>query len=270
MTQSPEYPDLLFLPPRAYGTGRDGKAVRYIVVHYTAGSERSSSPLNGAINDQHRTDGTSTHYFVGSGLDNQAAVIQCVLTKNRGNAARMKGNRLGIQYELCGTAQTRAQWLDEASDRTLTNAARQMARDCKKYKIPVRRLTVPQTRGDWYNFPSGPMGFVGHIDCTLAYPEDGGDHTDPGANFPWDILLSRVQKFLDEGDDEMDAAQIDELATKTGKATASALVGTDLGKAGGGDTVGRVFQSLLTSNEQIINLLTEIKDALVAPAPPTA
>lgn len=194
MAQSPEYPDLLFVPPRAWSQGRDGKAVRYIVVHYTAGSERSTSAEDGAAYDQRRTDGTSTHYFVDSN-----SVVQCVRTTDRANAALHRGNRLGIQYELCGTVQTRAQWLDAASDATLTNAARQIARDCIRYAIPVRRLSVAETRAAWTQFPTGPKGIVGHVDCTSAYPEDGGDHTDPGTEFPWDILLSRVQQFIAGG-----------------------------------------------------------------------
>lgn len=197
--QSAEYPDLKFMPPRAWGKGRDGKAVRYIVVHFTAGAERSTSAEDGAVYDQRRTDGTSTHYFVDSN-----SVVQCVRTEDRANAARKRGNRLGIQYEFCGTAQTRAQWLDPASLATLKNAARQMARDCRKYKISVRRLTVTQTRRMWTEFPDGPdEGFVGHVDCTLAYPEDGGDHTDPGKDFPWDVLLGFVASEMtkEEGDD---------------------------------------------------------------------
>lgn len=202
MTQSTEYPDLRWMPPRAYGTGRDGKAVRYIVIHYTAGAERNTSAEDGAVYDQHRTDGTSTHYFVDSD-----SVVQCVLTKNRGNAARTKGNRLGIQYELCGTAQTRAQWLDPASLATLKNAARQVARDCRKYGIPVRRLSATETRRAWTDFPDGPKGIVGHIDCTNAYPEDGGDHTDPGLQFPWDDFLDMVRAEMAGGkaqEDDMD------------------------------------------------------------------
>lgn len=191
MTQSKEYPDLQWVPPKAFGTGRDGKAVRYIVIHYTAGAERSTSAEDGAVYDQNRTDGVSTHYFVDSD-----SVVQCVLTKNRGNAARHKGNRLGIQYELCGTVQTREQWLDAASRATLKNAARQVARDCKKYGIPVRRLSVAETRSAWVDFPNGPKGIVGHVDCTYAYPEDGGDHTDPGTEFPWDVFFDMVRAEL--------------------------------------------------------------------------
>lgn len=195
MVMSPEYPDLKYVAPRAYGLGRDGKAVRYIVIHYTAGAERSTSAEDGAAYDQRRTDGTSTHYFVDSD-----SVVQCVQTRNRGNAARHKGNRLGIQYELCGTAQTRAQWLDAASRATLQNAARQVARDCRKYDLPVRRLSAAETRRAWTEFPDGPRGIVGHVDCTNAYPEDGGDHTDPGRDFPWDVFLDLVR---DELEDEM-------------------------------------------------------------------
>jgi N-acetyl-anhydromuramyl-L-alanine amidase AmpD len=202
MTQSTEYPDLVFVPPKAFGTGRDGKAVRYIVIHYTAGSEGPTSAENGATNDQRRTDGVSTHYFVDSN-----SVVQCVLTRDRANAARHKGNRLGIQYELCGTAQTRAQWLDAASNPTLTNAARQIARDCQKYGIPVRRLTVAQTRADWFNFPTAVKGIVGHVDCTNAYPEDGGDHQDPGTAFPWDVLFARINDFMSIEEDDLTPEQ---------------------------------------------------------------
>lgn len=212
MAQSKEYPDLRWIEPRSWGQGRDGKGAWYIVIHYTAGSERSTSAEDGALYNQRRTDGTSAHYFVDSD-----SVVQGVKTSDRANCARHRGNRLGIQYELCGTAQTRAQWLDAASMATLKNAARQAARDCRKYDIPVRRLTVAETRRAWTEFPRGPKGFVGHVDCTYAYPEDGGDHTDPGKDFPWDIFLPMVQAELD-GDDVSAADVITALKSNEGQA----------------------------------------------------
>lgn len=177
-----EYPDLPFVPPRAYGKGRAGYSVQFVVVHHTAGSERSTSAEDGARYDQRRTDGTSCHYF-----HDQNSTVQCVYTWDRSNSAHHYGNRLGIHHELCGTLQTRAQWLDPASDATLWMAAKQMARDCAKYGLPVRKLTPGQMR-------DGVKGICGHWDVTLAYGL--GDHTDPGPHFPWDVLLDRVNQFL--------------------------------------------------------------------------
>jgi hypothetical protein len=64
---------------------------------------------------------------------------------------------------------------------------------------------VAETRAAWDNFPSGPKGIVGHVDCTKAYPEDGGDHTDPGPEFPWDVFLDLVKQEM-TGDEDMTKA----------------------------------------------------------------
>ncbi len=188
MTQSPEYPDLLWMPPRSYTTGRGGWAnvPRVIVAHYTAGSEGPTSAEDGAAYDQRRVDGTSAHYY-----HDQNSTVQCVRTTDMAHTAYPTGNHIGIHHELCGTRQTRAQWLDPASDATLTNAARQMARDARKYAIPVRHLRVDQLK-------AGAYGLCGHDDITAAFE---GDHTDPGPEFPWDVLLARVSVFL--GDQPM-------------------------------------------------------------------
>lgn len=191
--QSPEFPELPFVPPKAFGKGRDGRRVMYAVVHYTAGSERATSAEDGAAYDQRRTDGTSTHFFC-----DQNSTVQCVLTADRANAAFSKGNRLGVHFELCGTVQTRAQWLDAASYGTLEQAARWIARVCLKYGLPARRLTVAETRAAW-DVPNngGPRGIVGHVDITSAYGQ--GDHTDPGTAFPWDVLLGMVNVSMSGG-----------------------------------------------------------------------
>jgi N-acetylmuramoyl-L-alanine amidase len=191
MAQSVEYPELPFIPPRAWGSGRDGKAVRYSVIHYTAGAERNTSAEDGAAYDQRRTDGTSTHFF-----HDADSTVQCVLTKDRANAARHRGNRLGIQHELCGTVQTREQWLDAQSLPTLRRAAYWVARDCLKYGLEPRRLSVAEVRQAWTEFPDGPRGICGHVDVTYAYPEDDGDHTDPGSAFPWDLFLAMVRGHI--------------------------------------------------------------------------
>jgi len=65
-------------------------------------------------------------------------------------------------------------------------AAKQCARDAKKWGIPIRKLSVEQVR-------SGVKGFCGHADITRAFPADRGSHTDPGPNFPWADFIGMVK-----------------------------------------------------------------------------
>jgi len=198
MAQSPEYPDLRWIPPRSYTPGRvSGYPPRFICVHYTAGSERSTSAEDGALYDQRRTDGTSSHYYVDSD-----SVIQCVRTTDRSHTALYHGNRDAIHYELCGTVQTRAQWLDAASRPTLRNAAAQMVRDMQKYRIPLSRVIGRAVR------PDSATGVCGHVDFTNGWPEDGGTHTDPGPEFPWDVLFDDIRAAL-EGDVELSDSMVE-------------------------------------------------------------
>jgi len=193
MAQSPEWPDLLWIPPRSYTKGRWAGQPTKITVHYTAGAEGYDDAEGGALYDQRRTDGTSSHYYVDAD-----SVVQCVRTTDRSHTALYHGNNEGLHYELCGTAQTRAQWLDVVSRATIRNAAGQMARDMRKYGIPLVRLTGRQVRD------SAAKGVCGHVDWTVGWPEDNGTHTDPGPYFPWDVLFDDIRDFLagtGEGDD---------------------------------------------------------------------
>jgi N-acetyl-anhydromuramyl-L-alanine amidase AmpD len=184
VAQSPEYPDLKWVPPRSW-TDANRTKVQLIVIHTTEGSAHSNSAEDGAAYDARRTDGTSAHYFV----DN-TSVVQCVRTADQAHTARRQGNRRGIQYELCGRAAFSAPvWAGDYAQAMLRRTAKQAARDAKKWGIPVRHLTVAQVR-------AGLKGFCSHWDITRAFPEDGGTHTDPGPNFPWSQFLGMVRAEL--------------------------------------------------------------------------
>lgn len=175
--------------PRSYTKGRN-RPVQFVVLHYTAGSEGPTSAEAGARYDKVRTDGTSTHYFV----DSEGPALQEVPDGDRAHAARLHGNEIGIQIEMCGTAQTRAQWLDDASMATMRTTAELVALLLRRHNLAFRRLTVAETRAAYYA-PTGqrPTGIVEHATCTLAFPEDGGDHMDLGAGFPWDVFTQMVK-----------------------------------------------------------------------------
>src|SRR5690349_18837128 len=195
------------MPSKSW-TNANRTAVQLIVIHTTEGSSRGESAEDGAAYDQRRTDGTSTHYF----HDNDSTV-QCVRTEDQAHAARTQGNRRGIQHELCGRAGS-LDWQSPYAQAMLARAAKQAARDAKKWGIPVRHLSVAQVA-------DGAKGFCGHVDVTRAFPQDNGTHTDPGPNFPWSEFLDMVRDELNP--QEADVALADDLITITDDTRARAL-----------------------------------------------
>lgn len=167
-------------PPRSFSAGRPSGPPRFIVIHYTAGAEGRTAAEDGAAYDRRRTDGTSCHFFT-----DPDSIVQEVSTNDRAHAAKFNGNLWGIQVEQCGTAQTRAQWLDGNSRAMITNTARVCAWAMAEYGIPLVRLTGSQVR-------SG-RGLCGHGDITIGFPEDNGTHTDPGPEYPWDVLFDDIR-----------------------------------------------------------------------------
>jgi N-acetyl-anhydromuramyl-L-alanine amidase AmpD len=240
VAQSPEYPDLKWVPPKSWRNA-NRTSVQLIVIHTTQGHERATSAEDGAAYDARRTDGTSTHYF-----HDQNSTVQCVHTADIAHTARAEGNRRGIQHELCGRAeQTDAQWDDAASAGTLRQAAKQAARDAKKWGIPVRHLTVAEVR-------AGYKGFCGHYDITRAFPQDGGSHTDPGPDFPWSDFLTMVRAELAPPPPKGPAVT-DQFSTADETVLKSKATEGVLGYAGGG--LGTWANQ--PTNRNLLNQLTE-------------
>ncbi len=183
MAKSPEYPDLPWVEPRSY-TAVKRSNVQLVVIHTTEGSAHAGSAEDGAAYDARRTDGTSAHYYVDSD-----SLVQCVRTLNIAHTAMSQGNQRGIHYELCGRAAWSVDvWAGEYATAMLKRAARQAARDARKWGIPIRRATIAQMR-------SGEKGFCGHDDVRLAWGQT--THTDPGRYFPWNKFISMVQHEYD-------------------------------------------------------------------------
>lgn len=111
------------------------------------------------------------------------------------------GNRLSINGEACAFAiMTRGQWLspttitfwhpDLGKNVTVDNPrdlVRRMAlwarRECERWDIPKRILTVQQCAAGW-------AGIIDHRTYNRAY--NAGDHWDVGDGFPWDVFFADV------------------------------------------------------------------------------
>jgi N-acetylmuramoyl-L-alanine amidase len=183
MATSPDHPELIYLEARqtdgdpAYTVGRpDGKPL-WIVIHDMEATERPTCAEDTA-NYFHTGAGgrsVSSHYCVD---DN--SVIQCVLLKHCAwTVGNRPGNNRGINWELCGFAsQSRAQWLDNFGMDMFQAMAPIVRSDAAKYNIPIEHRSVSELK-QW------KPGVTSHNDLRLAF--GGTTHTDPGANFPWDV-----------------------------------------------------------------------------------
>jgi hypothetical protein len=74
-------------------------------------------------------------------------------------------------------------------DELLRHAATWVRSRCLARSIPIVKLSPADVK-------AGKAGVCGHVDYTLATGD--GTHTDPGPNFPWDIVISRARSSQTE------------------------------------------------------------------------
>lgn len=161
------YLDLPFVQAKSYGGAR--AQTQLVVIHATdntAGASAEASYMS------RRTDSVSVHFFADATsafqvLDTALVAFGCFPT----------GNSRSVQLELCGLS-------NQISDAAMRRAAPVVARACAEFAIPVRKVTPAQMR-------AGERGICGHADVTSTWGE--GDHTDPGALFPWSTFITYVQ-----------------------------------------------------------------------------
>lgn len=171
-----------------YHKDRAGQEIRRIYIHDMEAPEGPLTAENVAEYFRRGTKKASAHKC----FDNNSAV-SCVC--NEDTAFQMAGdNSRSLGYEHAGYArQTTAEWLDDYSKACLEISAQQAAIDCKRYAIPIRRLSIPDLRDN-------AKGLAGHIDGSKAFGQS--DHYDPGEFFPWDYYLGRVE-FYSGGNNEV-------------------------------------------------------------------
>lgn len=163
-------------------SSRGGAGIRGVVIHTT---ESAPGSLWGVVN-YFKNDGidVSSHYVVGDIARKGSLwteVVRVVPEEEKAWTAK-SANPYFVQYELIGRAnRTRTEWLAHRAQ--LETVAALVAEDVLQYDIPIVR---------------GYPGIVGHGDLDrLGFPND---HTDPGPNFPWDVFLDAVRRYVTIGE----------------------------------------------------------------------
>lgn len=175
-----------FLQARDFRPSRVGGAVRNVVIH----TAEIGESLQGAealmracaAGRPPKPDGSpnlaSWHYSVD-------ADSICQSVKEEHTAFHAPGlSHRSVGIELSGRArQTREEWFDEFSIRTLELTAMLTARLCQRWSIPLVRCDATMLRNQL-------PGITGHADVSQAFRKSS--HWDPGPGFPWGYFLERV------------------------------------------------------------------------------
>jgi hypothetical protein len=80
---------------------------------------------------------------------------------------------------------SRADWL--AHDNMLRACGAWLGEEAARYRVPLVKIGASE-------ITAGRSGICGHGDCSAAGA--GGSHTDPGPNFPWDVVIDYA---IDQG-----------------------------------------------------------------------
>lgn len=123
----------------------------------------------------------SAHYVV-----DDAQVVQCVLECDMAwHCGSGNGHSIGIEHAGYAS-QTPEQWADDYSKAVLSNSAILVAKLCKRFGIPVVRITPAE-------LAAGARGLCGHCDVNDAFGKPGSGHRDPGPGFVWDHYLELIR-----------------------------------------------------------------------------
>lgn len=170
---------MLYLAAREHGPAAN-YPIQRVVIHGTV----SPCVVGGALAIA-RMFHTSTRPASTQKVHDPATSIRCVPDSVIAYGA--PPNKGSLHHELCDPqGGSPSRWQDANHQSMLRVAARDVAADCLKYDIPIRKISA----GDLL---AGRKGICGHADVSAAWHQT--DHVDPGPDFPWSQFLALVQSY---------------------------------------------------------------------------
>lgn len=158
---------------------RPNSAVKWIVMHSTEGG---GSAKNVAQYFQSPASGGSAHLVVD---DNSC--YRC-LDNHQVPWGAPGANENGFHIEQVGfAAWTCAEW--EQHMHMLHRAAYKAALHCKVFRLPAQFVNAAGLR-------AGKKGITTHAEVSKAFPNNSGNHHDPGVGWPRALFISLVKHYL--------------------------------------------------------------------------
>lgn len=166
--------------PSPNHSGRGGAGVIWLIVHTAEGSTTARSLANYLAQS-----GSQVSYH---DVVDDAETIHCV-DYDQESWSALGANPRSDQVCCTGFVRwSRAEWL--AHGGMLDNLARWLAARSKARGIPLVYIGAD-------GVSRRAKGVIGHWDYTRGARD--GTHTDPGPNFPWDVVMSHAQQFAGTG-----------------------------------------------------------------------
>lgn len=165
--------------PHAFHTSgkRDVKDIKWIVLHDTEGGTAENIAKYFAT----AASGGSAHLTVD---DNQCWRS---LANDEIAWGAPGANTNGFHIEQCGyAAWTEAEWLTHKA--TILRAAYKTAFHCHKFGLPPKFV-------DAAGLKAGKKGITTHAEVSKAFPNNAGNHHDPGAGWPRAYFITAVQRY---------------------------------------------------------------------------
>lgn len=167
-----------------FGNPRSTNGLQGICIHTTEND--LGAPAEGVANYQINTETGSYHVLVDNTTNDNINSIRENTDDWVTWSAGFTGNQIALHLSFVArAAMSRQQWL--SAERMLNEGADACAYWVRKYNFPVEKIDAAGLR-------AGKRGFFGHADVSAAWREV--NHTDPGANFPWDVFLQKVRDRL--------------------------------------------------------------------------
>jgi Putative peptidoglycan binding domain/N-acetylmuramoyl-L-alanine amidase len=163
----------IWIPSPNYSASRN--ASRLLVIH-TAEGARTFRDLGNFFAQASRECSSQV------GIDDTPNQIGEYVRPEAKAWAAFAANDWGEHAELCGFAGwSRDEWLQHPV--MLNNTTAWLQEESARYGIPLVHIDGNAIR-------AGQSGVCGHADVVAGGA--GGDHWDPGPNFPWDVVLTGV------------------------------------------------------------------------------